>query len=470
MIAFALVKRRLVPHVFVAALALLSDFALLSDGVALAEAPGEVDARPGTSILPKPLSVSRLPNGMSLVLMPIPSAASVAYYTLIRAGSRDEVEPGKSGYAHLFEHLMFRGTETMTAADYEKKMQAMGADNNAFTTEDFTLYTPTIPAGLLPSLIAVEADRFQHLSYSLSAYKDETGAVLGEYNKAFAHPNRVMEEALRQLAFRTHTYGHTAIGKRDDVVAMPLAYDYSRSFFRRFYTPDDCVVIVVGNFDAAKTSSQIREFYKDWKGRRAPSDVGTEPEQDGARRKDLVWKNPTAPRMLVGYRIPSTPSSLRSAAAYAALAMLVFDRSSSLFQRLVVQENKLISLGVDAEDLLHRDPGLFLIEAKLRTGTSFDEVMTAIEGALAQVAKGELDPRRLDSVKRHMRSELTLRLQTPRSIARELGLFTGISGDPFALESFGAALVAIGKEDLARAAATLRETRRNLVTLSPPAT
>src|ERR1700728_2933669 len=112
-------------------------------------------AAPPASLLPHAIHVEHLDNGFTVVMVPFDSPGVVAYFTLVRAGSRDEVEPGQSGYAHLFEHLMFRGTEKMSAADYEKRMQALGADNNAFTTSDFTLFTPTIPKESLAELVPI---------------------------------------------------------------------------------------------------------------------------------------------------------------------------------------------------------------------------------------------------------------------------------------------------------------------------
>ena len=112
---------------------------------------------------PLAMTVDTLDNGLRVVVVPMTGSPTVAFYTLVMAGSRDEVEAGRSGYAHLFEHLMFRGTQKVPASDYEKKMQSMGADNNAFTTDDFTFYVPLIPKESLADLVPVEADRFQHL-------------------------------------------------------------------------------------------------------------------------------------------------------------------------------------------------------------------------------------------------------------------------------------------------------------------
>src|SRR5688500_8261494 len=113
----------------------------------------------------KPPQRSLLPNGLTVITLPWPSPGIVAYYTLVRVGSRDEVEKGHSGFAHLFEHMMFRGTKRFPQDVYEQHIQDLGADNNAYTTQDFTLYTVTGPRVALAEIVELEADRFQNLAY-----------------------------------------------------------------------------------------------------------------------------------------------------------------------------------------------------------------------------------------------------------------------------------------------------------------
>jgi zinc protease len=256
-----------------------------------ASPPSPSSPSSAASPLPRPPQVEKFGNGLTVVTLPFDSPGIVAYYTLVQAGSRDEVESGKSGYAHLFEHLMFRGTDAVPAEEYERQMQKLGAEDNAFTTDDVTLYNSTIPSDALGELIRLNADRFQHLHYAPDKYKDETGAVLGERNKAFSSPEALMEEALRALEFKQHTYGHTTIGSKRDVEDMPNQYEYSRSFFRRFYTPDDCVVFVVGDFDHDKTLAAIKDAYGGWRGTRAKTGAKPEPEQKGPRaRTRRLWR------------------------------------------------------------------------------------------------------------------------------------------------------------------------------------
>ena len=373
-----------------------------------------------TTVVPGPIKVERLDNGFTVVFVPFASPGVVAYFTLVRAGSRDEVEPGKSGYAHLFEHLMFRGTAKVSAQDYERRMQALGAENNAFTSSDFTLYIPMIASAAIAELVPLEADRFEHLAYSGAAYKDETGAVLGEYNKNAASPMLPMEEALLALAFTRHTYGHTTLGWKRDVEAMPGAYTYSRSFFRRFYTPDDCTLFVVGDFDAAKVSELIHTEYSGWTGKRAETRAAVEPEQTAPRSRALTWKNPTAPRLVVGFRVPAA-RDLRDTAAIAVAGSLVLGTSSDLYQRLVVKEQKVIDLSFDPDDALFRDPGLLSFDAKLKPSTSFDEVVGAVDDAFAQVSRGQAPAEKVDAVRRHLTNALVLRLETPDAVANPAG-------------------------------------------------
>ena len=423
--------------------------------------------RAAADLFAAPPTVDKLDNGLTLVTLPYDSPGTVSYFTLVRAGSRDEVEPGKSGYAHLFEHLMFRGSEKIPAAEYERRMQALGADNNAFTTSDFTLFIPTVPKDSVPELVRIEADRFMHLSYTESAYKDETGAVLGEYDKTASSPTLGMEEALRALAFTVDTYGHTTLGVKRDVLAMPGAYEYSRAYFRRFYTPDDCTIFAIGDIEHAEVLALVKTAYAGWSGKRATTPTRVEPEQTSPRGRSLSWKGPTLPRMLEGFKVPRAGASMADTAALAVVAALAFDESSELYQRLVVQEQKVVELAADREELLSLDPGLFTISAKLKAGTSFDEIARAVDDALAKVATGETPEGRLDATRSHLVQELVLSLQTPQSVGIALAQWTAVTGDIHALESYAKALAEVTRADVARVAkAYLVPARKSLVTLA----
>src|SRR5688572_3469159 len=184
--------------------------------------------------LPFKISVETLPNGLRLVMVPFPSPGLISYNTMVRVGSRDEVEKGVTGFAHFFEHMMFRGTKNNPPEKVTAYLKKTGADQNGFTTDDFTCYTFFGRNDWLEELVAIEADRFMNLEYTEDAFKTESQAVLGEYNKSASSPELPLEEKLREETFKKHTYGHTTLGYLKDIQDMPKQYEYSRKFFKRF--------------------------------------------------------------------------------------------------------------------------------------------------------------------------------------------------------------------------------------------
>jgi zinc protease len=420
-------------------------------------------------VLPQSPTVDRLPNGLRIVTVPYDAPGIVAYFTLVRTGSRDEVERGHSGFAHLFEHMMFRGTRQMPARDYEHRMQHLGADNNAYTTEDYTLYTVTIPTASLAALVPVEADRFRNLFYAEQDFQTETRAVLGEYNKNAASPVHQMWETLAELSFARHTYGHTTMGYLADIQAMPGYYRYSQQFFRRFYTPDNCTIIAAGDVDRARVVSLVTQHYGAWQGRRAQPVVPPEAPQTTARSRALAWEGTSPPRMLFGYRIPGFSIANTDTAALEVLHALSFSESSELYQRLVVRESKLLALESWAGDL-HRDAGLFVVEATLGEGATFDEMQRAVTEELARVGRGEVSRERVTDVIAHLRYAMPLRIETPSDAAVTVARFMALTGDPETYQRYHDQLSRVTGDDVARVARTfLTEARRNVVTLSPAA-
>jgi zinc protease len=417
-------------------------------------------------VLPHAPIVDHLPNGLTVVTLPFDAPGIAAYYTLVRTGARDEIERGHSGFAHLFEHMMFRGTERYSATEYEHQMQSLGADNNAYTTEDFTLYTVTLPARSLPSLVPIEADRFQHLSYAEQVFQTETRAVLGEYNKNAANPLQQMWESLSEITFTRHTYGHTTIGYLRDVEAMPHEYRYSQNFFRRFYTPDNCTVIVAGDVQHDAVLQLVRQSYAAWRGHRAQPRIPVEPDQTAARTRVLAWAGTTPPRLLVGYRIPGFDVNSNDTAALEVVHALAFSDSSDLYQRLVVREQKLLSLESWHGDF-HRDPQLFVVEAKLAEGTPFEQIEQAVNDELARIGRGEYSRDRIEAVISHLRYELPMEMQTPSDAANSLARFMALTGDVDTLERWGERLHAVTPDDVARVARTyLLATRSDTIRLT----
>src|ERR1700737_1273105 len=164
---------------------LLSLFAAL---VAASAAP----AADASKAYPFPVEMHALSNGLRVAFVQYDPPGLVAYYTLMRVGSRNEVEKGRSGFAHFFEHMMFRGTKQHSAEEYSQTMTRLGLNTNAFTSEDMTAYHLHGPARSLPTIIEYEADRFQNLEYDEAAFRTEAGAILGENVKSASNPGKTL--------------------------------------------------------------------------------------------------------------------------------------------------------------------------------------------------------------------------------------------------------------------------------------
>src|ERR1700722_5591083 len=218
-----------------------------------------------SKIFPYPYVQEDLPNGLRLITIPTDYPNIVSLFIVVGTGSRNEVEPGKSGFAHLFEHLMFRGTKEYPPARYQAELQNAGAASNAFTSDDLTAFHTTFSKEDLPRILSMEADRFQHLSVSSDDFKTETRAVLGEYNKNSANPMQKLFETTRATAFKAPPHRHPSMGFIKDVEAMPDEYDYSLKFFDRYYRPEYTTIIVAGDVDPKRVRALIDERWGAWK-------------------------------------------------------------------------------------------------------------------------------------------------------------------------------------------------------------
>jgi zinc protease len=415
-------------------------------------------------ILPVDFDVRTLSTGLTVSLVPFDSPGLVAYYTAMRVGSRDEVEPGHSGFAHLFEHMMFRGTKEMPGNVYDKKVQALGADSSAWTWNDQTVYFFIAPTSSLPEVIAMEAERFQNLYYEEPEFKTESGAVFGEYNKNFSDPLNQMEEDLMNLAFVRSTYKHTTMGFVRDIKAMPTMYDYSLQFFDRHYVPGKAVITVVGDFDEGAVMEEIRTHYAGWTRSGEDVSVPVEPEQKAEKRMHRDWKNPVLPQMLVGYKTPSYDNSNVDFAALTLIGEMIFGKTSPLYRKLVLDDQ--VAEDVEFWDWPHRDPCLWLFTVKFKK-QDFDGVLADVDAALQEVIDGKTSQERLDAVKSHYRYSFVLAFETPRRVANQLSFYATLDGDPASAEKFLARVDEVTLDDLERVAALyLLASRRTVVTLS----
>jgi zinc protease len=289
-------------------------------------------------IFPHPYHVRNLPNGLRVIVVPTDWPDIVSLQIPVQTGSRNEVEPGKSGFAHFFEHMMFRGTERFPADEYGRLLKNAGADQNAYTSDDLTNYHITFTKADLEMIIELEADRFQNLSYSEEVFRTEALAVKGEYLKNYANPVLKILEAMRAAHFTAHTYRHTTMGFFEDIEAMPDQIEYSRVFFDRWYRPEKTAIILVGDLEPEATFALVERHWGGWERGTYEADIPVEPAPRGPQHEHIKWDAPTPAWVVNGFRGPAFNADDKAMPAMELLAAVYFSPTSDLYQKLVVQE------------------------------------------------------------------------------------------------------------------------------------
>lgn len=424
-------------------------------------------AAAATKAFPFPVELHTLPNGLRVGLVPYDSPGLVAYYTLMRVGSRNEVEKGRSGYAHFFEHMMYTGTKAHTARDYDQIVTTLGLNTNAFTDNDHTVYHLYGPAKALPTIIEVEADRFQNLDYSEAAFRTEAGAILGEYLKSASNPEQKLDETMMETAYTAHTYRHTVIGYLEDIKNMPAGYDYSREFFRRYYTPDNATIFIVGDFDKANTLALIEKAYGGWKGKLDAMPVPVEPKQAKSKRAVMKWETPTLPRLWIAWHAPGA-NDLKTAAVQNIMSAYLFGPTSPLYQGLVLGKQLVDSMAATYSD--HRDPSLFGVLLRVKDGKNLKAVESAVLAEVKALAGGRVDAKRMDAVRSNLRYSNSMGLDKADALALTLALNTTLTGEVDFLNKEFEALDALKPADLpAFVRKYMQDVNRTTVTLATAA-
>ena len=380
----------------------------------------------GEPIFPFDVHETTLENGLKVIVVPYDSPGVVTYITVVRTGSRNEVEPGHSGFAHFFEHMMFRGTEKYSSEAYSGELKRLGADSNASTSDDWTRYYITGPSSEIGTMIEIESDRFLNLSYSEDGFRTEAKAVLGEYNKNASNPFRLMNERLRDLAFQQHTYKHTTMGFVADIEAMPDYYDYSLGFFDRFYRPGNCIVLAVGDVDPEAFFASIALKYGSWRAGYEPASIPAEPAPVGPRRERIDWPNPTRPYLMMGYSSPAFSSRSPDSAALDVLSQLLFSNTAPLYQKLVIEDQWVDVISGGLAD--HRDPYLFTITARVKSEDLLGPVEAAIGEAVTVLKDRPVEEARLETIKSHLRYSFALGLASPASVAFTIAHYLSLTG------------------------------------------
>jgi zinc protease len=416
-------------------------------------------------VFPYRYTIDDLPNGLRLITVPTDYPNLVASYIVVSTGSRNEIETGKSGYAHLFEHLMFRGSEHFTAEERDRVLKRAGASTNAYTTDDRTVYHGVFSKEDLDKVIELEADRFKHLKYEPDAYKTETRAVLGEFNKNSADPEEKAFEVLRATAYKRHTYSHTTMGFIEDIEDMPNQYDYSLEFYKRYYRPEYTTVVLVGDVTRERALSLVQKYFGDWKRGDYKPQIPGEPEQTEPRTAHVPWPSETLPLIYVAFRGPAYSDVNKDKAALDLLAPIAFGENSELYQRLVLKEQKVESLDVSFSNRM--DPELFMVSARIKDLKDMDDVRQQIIQTFKRFTTETVPQSKLDSTRSRLRYRFALGLNSSEAIANALAQFVALRRTPETIDKLYALYDRITPEDI-RAAAShyFMDNHRTIVTLA----
>jgi zinc protease len=413
---------------------------------------------------PFPVKEKTLPNGLRVYVVGYDSPGLVAYYSVVRTGSRNEVEPGKSGFAHFFEHRMFHGTEKYSLDAYNGVIKEMGADSNAFTSDDLTVYHILAGKKALPKIVEIESDRFQHLTYKEAEFQKEARAVLGEYNKNASNPIEKLVETLYDHAFTTHTYKHTTMGFLKDIENMPNEMAYSRQFFERYYRPENVVLLVVGDAEPENVFKLVEAAYGEWKPGAPHPNVPKEPPQKKEQRAELTWPGPTLPMLVEGYHTPGFSTTNVDLPTLDVLAELLFAERAPLYKKLVITEQKVESLSGSND--AHVDPNLFTVFSRIKKPADIGYVQTAIHDEMARIAKEGVDDKTLADVLSHVKYAFASQLSTADKTAYTAASFLALTGELESINTYFALYDKVTSADVKRVAATyFQPANRTFVTM-----
>ena len=404
-----------------------------------------------------------LSNGLTVILVEDKSTPVVSYQTWFKVGSVDE-KVGTTGMAHLFEHLMFKGTEKYGPKQFFERLEAKGAEVNAYTTRDYTVYHESITPQLIDQVIDMESDRMTGLKLDEPTVDTERQVVLEERRMRIDNsPAGKMQEALWSLAYRVHAYQWPVIGYPEDVMKVPLTV--VRKFYRDYYEPSNATLVVVGNIDKNSVFEKIKAAYSKIKGAPRPSRmIPKEPEQTGERRI-VLRDNIAAQRIAEAYHV--TEANNDDTYSLDVLAGILFSGTSSRGYRAMVDGAESVT-SVNGSAFTPTYPGLFIISSTLRGHKLGEEAEKGIESLIQEVQKKGVNQEEVQVAVRQLTVQMVDSVRTPNGLAQLIGTVTTVLGDPNRFSEELAKYTQVTPSDVQRVARKyLVPNNRSIVTLVP---
>jgi zinc protease len=357
-----------------------------------------------------------LENGMTVIVHEDHDLPNVALYFFFKIGSRNE-RPGTTGLSHFFEHMMFNGAKKYGPKQFDVQMEKSGGANNAYTTQDVTVYTDWFAKSAMDLIFDMESDRIASLAIDPKIVESERGVVYSERRLRTDNSNfGALNEQVNAAAFTAHPYGWPVVGWPSDIEGWTL--DDLKAHFKMGYAPNNCVVVIAGDVTDSEAMAMVKKYLAPIPKQEPPPPVRTvEPEQKGERRV-VVEKAAQAPLWMASYHAVRS----RDADYWPLEALgrvLATGRSSRLHRRLVEKEQ--LALNVRAGTGESMDPGTFDVTMQLRPGVDVAKAEAALDEELARVAKDGIEERELEKTRNQMRTELFRELSTIAGKANLLG-------------------------------------------------
>ncbi len=406
-----------------------------------------------------------LANGMKVIVWTDRDIPNVALYNWVRVGSRNEV-PGITGLAHFFEHMMFNGTSKRQPGEFDRQMEARGGANNAFTSDDVTVYQDWVPRSALDLVFELESDRLANLSFDPQVVESERGVVYSERRLRTEDSNEgFLFEQVQATAFVAHPYQIPTIGWPADIQSWKL--EDLQKFFKTNYAPNNCTLILVGDVSADEAFAMAKKYLEPIPRQEPPPPVRTtEPEQLGEKRVN-VQRNAQTPLMYLAYKSPAANDP--QGPAINLLVSILTEGDSSRLHRLLVEEKKLaIEVGGSFQEGF--DPGLTWLTVTMPEGADAAAVEKVLDAALAQVVSQGVTEAELVRARNLYASSFWKQIATINGKASLLGSFEVFEGDYRKLFDSPAAYEKVTREDVQKAAALVfqRNHRTVGVLTSPP--
>ena len=417
------------------------------------------------------ISQFTLANGMRVIVIPVHRAPVVTHMVWYKVGAADEPK-GKSGIAHLLEHLMFKGTPSVPNGQFSLIIKRNGGQDNAFTSQDYTAYFQRIASDRLELVMKMEADRMQNLVLSEHDVKTEVAVVREERRtRTDNKPSSLLGEQMRAALYLAHPYGIPVIGWMEEVSRLTL--DDAMAFYRKYYTPANATLVVAGDVKPDQVRALAEKYYGVLKNtaRISPRRRTREPEPIAARRVIMHDKRVTSSTFMRQYLTVSYPNAGRlEAEALDVLAHILGEGTTSrLYKTLVVKNKSAISAGAWYSGDDGMDSGSFGIYAIPASGTRMNLIEKQIDAVIAQILEHGVSVEELEKAKKSLNAGAIYALDSQRKLANIFGLALTIGLEVDDILQWNARINAVTASDVKRAAAKFLQMRRSVTGILLPA-